>query len=102
MKKGIFAALLAFGLLAGPAIAANDHVFVVYEGNKERLRNLDLEAMSVCALKSRAAAMFGLSVRRFDLRLNGRKLDDRRTLAEDNIYSGRTISVVPVGSTTQC
>lgn len=99
-RISIAAMLMVFG--GAPAWAANDYVFVEFNGQRERVRGLDRELTAVCALKQQVAAMFGVSMRKFDLKVGGRKLREGKTLKGDNIANGRTLTIVETNYSNQC
>ena len=86
--------LLACGLLSTSVFAAPIvDLFVEYDGRQERLRRIDLEATSVCAMKAQVARLFGLEMREFDLKRGDRRLRADKTLREDYIAAGNTLKV---------
>lgn len=70
MKRLILAVMVA-GLGFGAAFAANGLLYVEYNGEREILRRLDLDALSVCGLKRQIASKYDLEIREFDLKKTG-------------------------------
>ncbi len=101
--KRLIVALLAFGVVAGPAFANNDYVYVNYNDNRERINGLDMDTLSVCELKRLLASEFGLNIRKFHLtRPGGSRLREGKTLAEESIRHAGRVAVKEVSASTQC
>lgn len=102
MKRLILAVVLA-GVGFGPAFAANDYVYIMHNGEKERVKGLDMDKLSTCELKRIVADNFDLSIRKFDLKkLGGTKLKEDKKLVEQYLRHASTIAVVETSSSFQC
>ena len=87
--------------IALPALAS-DNVKAKYGPATQYIRVEDKKVETLCDLKRKIAQEWRLEMRRFDLRYNRRLLDDRKTLAELNIYTSDVIEVWDVERSNQC
>jgi len=101
MKKIILTAVLAATLVA-PAAFAGDKLDIEFNGSKERIDVDDVKTASVCTVKQRAAAMFGLKMKKFDLQRNRATLNEDKTLYAAGVRAYNKLTVKEVNYSSQC